>query len=143
MKKKILGNIKLQILSGKATPTPPIGPALGQKGLNIVKFCKEFNERTKNKKKNLLLPVIITYYSDKSFDFIIKTPITSTLIKNILNIKKGSSKPNLEKIAKINLKQIKEIIKIKKNDLNSYSIKNSIKIIKGTLNSMGILIEKK
>lgn len=136
--------IKLQIKSGEANPSPPIGPALGSKGINIIKFCNEFNEKTKNLlnfKKGTLLPTIIYIFKDKSFSFIIKSPPTSTLIKNILNIEKGSSVPNKTKIAMINKDQLLCIIKEKKNDLMINSENAALKTIIGTAKSMGINID--
>ena len=137
--------IKIQIKACEANPSPPIGQALGGKGINIMQFCKEFNERTKNIKnleKGTLVPVIISIYKDKSFKFIIKSPPTTTLIKNILNIEKGSDNPNKNIISNITIKQIEEIIKIKQADLIVNSNDNAIKTIAGTLKSMGIKINK-
>lgn len=136
--------IKLQIKSGEANPSPPIGPALGSKGVNIIKFCNEFNEKTKNNKefkKGTVLPTIINIYKDKSFDFIIKSPPTSVLIKNILNLEKGSSYPNKKKISLIKKEQIMDIINKKKNDLITNSDKAAINTVSGTAKSMGIDIE--
>ncbi len=143
--KKQISKIKIQIKACEATPSPPIGPALGAKGINIMKFCKEFNDKTTKNglQKGTMVTTIITIYSDKSFDFIIKTPITSSLIKNILNITKGSSFPNKNKIAKITISQIKEIVDKKKNDLFINSEQASINTIIGTAKSMGITIEEK
>ena len=143
--KKQISKIKIQIKACEATPSPPIGPALGAKGINIMKFCKEFNDKTTKSglQKGTMVTTIITIYSDKSFDFIIKTPITSSLIKNILNITKGSSFPNKNKIAKITISQIKEIVDKKKIDLFINSEQGSINTIIGTAKSMGITIEEK
>lgn len=142
MKKKI-AKIKLQIKACEASPSPPIGPALGSKGINIMKFCTEFNEKTKNipeLKKGTVITVIINVYTDKSFDFKLKSAITSTLIKNVLNIDKGSSFPNKTKIAKITYDQIKHII-LQKNDLFVNSEQSAMKTIIGTAKSMGIELE--
>lgn len=140
--KKVIGFIKLQILAGKATPAPPIGPALGQKGLNIMEFCKNFNNQTKNLDSDLPIPVVITVFFDKSYTFILKTPPVSMLLKKILNIKKGSSKPNLNKIGKISMKQIEEIAIKKKSDLTANDLSASIRTIIGSAISMGIIIEE-
>lgn len=140
--KKIIGFIKLQILAGKATPAPPIGPALGQKGLNIMEFCKSFNDQTKNLESDLPIPVVITVFFDKSYTFILKTPPVSMLLKKILNIKKGSSRPNLDKVGKISMKQIEEIAIKKKNDLTANNLSSSIRTIIGSAISMGIIIEE-
>ncbi len=143
MKKKIKNYIKLQITSGKATPAPPIGPALGQHGLNIMSFCKEFNARTKNK-NNMIVPVLVTIYDDKSFSFIVKSPPTSILLKKAagLSIEKkpgsGSKKPGKENVGKLTKKQIMEIGKIKLLDLNCINEKKIFKTILGTAKSIGI-----
>ena len=144
--KKQISKIKIQIKACEATPSPPIGPALGAKGINIMKFCKEFNDKTtkiNGLQKGTMVTTIIIIYSDKSFDFIIKTPITSSLIKNILNITKGSSFPNKNKVAKITIDQVKEIVDKKEIDLFINSKKASINTIIGTAKSMGITIEEK
>lgn len=144
MQKPVKTYIKLQIEAGKATPAPPIGPALGQHGINIMSFCKDFNNKTRDKK--MILPVIITVYMDKSFSFIIKTPPASILLKQAAGLSldkkpgSGSKKPGKEKVAEITIDKIEQIAEIKKNDLNSYDVKNSIKIILGTAKSMGIEI---
>jgi large subunit ribosomal protein L11 len=145
MVKKIKNYIKLQLVAGNANPSPPIGPALGQHGLNIMKFCKEFNTLTKLQ-QGIHLSVIITVYSDKSFSFIIKTPLTVMLLKKAakLNLDKkpgsGAKHPGREKVGNVTVNQIKEIAIIKKNDLNCYTIENAIKIISGTARSVGIEI---
>lgn len=142
MKKKI-AKIKLQIKACEASPSPPIGPALGSKGINIMKFCTEFNEKTKNVvglKKGTVVTVVINVYGDKSFDFKLKSAITSILIKNILNIEKGSSCPNKTKIAKITYDQVKQII-VQKNDLFVNSQDSAFRTIIGTAKSMGIEFE--
>ncbi|WP_343189975.1 50S ribosomal protein L11 [Buchnera aphidicola] len=141
MSKKIISYIKLQIPSGMANPSPPVGPALGQKGINIMEFCKNFNEKTKKLEKGIPIPVIISVFSDKTFTFITKTPPASILLKKLAKIKKGSGKNKIEKIGKISKKQIKEISKIKMKDMNSTNInKISLSII-GTAKSIGLTIE--
>lgn len=140
MSKKIKSYIKLQILAGMANPSPPIGPALGQKGVNIAKFCSLFNKKTKNFEKEIPIPVVITVYYDKSFDFIIKTPPASILLKREAKIKSGSSKPKKDKIGNITYKQIKKIALIKSKDMNSLNLKSQIKSIKGTAISIGLTI---
>jgi large subunit ribosomal protein L11 len=137
MAKKIIGYIKLQIPAGKATPQPPIGPALGQHGVSIVNFTKEFNERTKND-IGLIIPVIITVFADRSFSFITKTPPASVLIKKECNIEKGSGVPNNEKVAKITKEQLKKIAEIKKADLNAATVEAAMSMIAGTARSMGV-----
>jgi large subunit ribosomal protein L11 len=143
MNKKI--TVKLQVKAQEANPSPPIGPMLGSKGINIMKFCTEFNQKTKDiidLKKGTLVPVVINIYPDKSFDFLIKSPPTSILIKNILNIEKGSSLPNKNKITNITNDQIMIVFNQKKNDLIVNSVDSGIKSIKGTARSMGINIEE-
>ena len=137
MAKKITGYIKLQIAAGQATPGPPVGPALGQHGLNIMQFTKEFNDRTKDE-AGLKIPVVITVYSDKSFTFITKTPPAAVLIKKILGIEKGSGEPNKTKVAKITHEQLKEIAEKKAPDLNAASVESAARMIAGTARSMGI-----
>lgn len=136
-KKKIVKLIKLQITGGQANPAPPVGPALGQAGVNIMDFCKNFNERTKDQ-TGTTIPVVITVYEDKSYTFITKTPPASVLIKKALNIAKGSSEPNKIKAGKITRKQLEEIAKLKMPDLNANDIKAGANIIAGTAKSMGI-----
>jgi len=138
MAKKISAYVKLQIGAGIANPSPPIGPALGQHGVNILDFCNKFNEATKNMEKGIPVPLIITIYNDRSFIFILKTPPTSYLIKKFVNIKKGSSKPNVVKVGQITRLQIEEIIKIKKQDIIAKNLDAAIKTIAGTARSMGI-----
>jgi large subunit ribosomal protein L11 len=142
-RKRKIAIVKLQIKAGMANPAPPVGPALGVHGINIMKFCKEFNEKTK-KNMGLIFPAIIIIYQDRSFDFFLKSPPTSILLKKELGISKGSSKPNIEKVGSINYEQLKKIALIKKNDLNvlNDSLKHAIKIVKGTAKSMGITIRK-
>jgi len=135
--KKVKAVVKLQIPAGQATPAPPVGPALGQHGVNIMEFCKSFNADSKGKEGNTL-PVILTVYEDRSFKYIIKTPLTSELIKKAINIVKGSGVPNREKVGSITRKQVEEIAKIKIADLNTRDIKKVTKIIEGTARSMGV-----
>jgi large subunit ribosomal protein L11 len=138
--KKIVGFIKLQIPAGQATPAPPIGPALGQKGVNIMEFCKQFNARTQDK-QGLIIPVVITVYSDKSFTFITKTPPASVLLAKAAKIEKGSGEPNRTKVGKVTKKQLREIAEIKMPDLNANDIEAAMKMVAGTARSMGITIE--
>ncbi|MFT8229791.1 MAG: 50S ribosomal protein L11 [Enterobacterales bacterium] len=140
MVKKIHSYIKLQILAGMANPSPPIGPALGQKGVNIISFCKAFNDYTKHLEKNLPIPVIISVYSDKSFTFVTKTPPASFLLKKYSGIKIGSSKPNKDKVGKITKKQILDIVKIKISDMTGINEESMYKSIVGTANSMGLIV---
>ena len=141
MAKKVEAIIKLQIPAGKATPAPPIVPALGQKGVNIMQFCNEFNKRTKDQ-DGILIPVVITVYTDKSFTFEIKTPPVSALIKKALKIEKGSGEPNKVKVGKLSKKQIEEIAKKKMKDLNAGSLKAAMRIVEGTARSMGVEVER-
>ncbi|MDZ4132818.1 MAG: 50S ribosomal protein L11 [Dethiobacteria bacterium] len=140
-KKKIIGMTKLQIPGGKATPAPPVGPALGQHGVNIMAFCKEFNDRTAGD-AGLIIPVELTVYEDRSFTFITKTPPAAVLLKKSLGIDKGSGEPNRVKVATISLDKVKEIAKQKMEDLNAYDVDAAAKIIAGTARSMGIVVEK-
>ncbi|QCI25279.1 50S ribosomal protein L11 [Buchnera aphidicola (Sitobion avenae)] len=142
MAKKIQSYIKLQVSAGTANPSPPIGPALGQKGVNIMEFCKLFNKKTENIEKGLPIPVIITVYSDRSFTFITKTPPASVLLKKLSGIKKGASKTKSEQIGKINRLQIQEIAKIKNNDMTGSNIESMMRSIEGTAKSMGLIIEE-
>ncbi|MCI5579375.1 MAG: 50S ribosomal protein L11 [Oscillospiraceae bacterium] len=137
MAQKVVGFIKLQIPAGKATPAPPVGPALGQHGVNIMAFTKEFNERTKDK-AGLIIPVVITVYADRSFTFITKTPPASVLIKKACKIESGSGVPNKTKVAKITHAQLKEIAETKMPDLNAANIDTAISMIAGTCRSMGV-----
>ena len=139
MAKKITGFVKLQIPAGKATPAPPVGPALGQHGLNIMGFCKEFNERTA-KQAGLIIPVVITVYQDRSFTFITKTPPASVLIKKACGIEHASGRPNKEKVANITKAQIREIAEMKMPDLNAASIETACSMIAGTARSMGVVV---
>lgn len=140
MAQKITGYIKLQIPAGKATPAPPVGPALGQYGVNIMSFTKEFNERTKND-VGLIIPVIITVYADRSFSFITKTPPAAVLIKKACGIESGSGVPNKTKVAKITSEQVRKIAEQKMPDLNAASIETAMSMIAGTARSMGIVVE--
>ena len=140
MAKKIVSYIKLQIPAGQATPSPPVGPALGQHGLNIMDFCKAFNARTADK-EGLIIPVVITVYADKTYSFITKTPPAAVLIKRALNIAKGSPEPNREKVGKLTQAQLEEIAKIKMPDLNVYDVEEAKKIVAGSARSMGVEIE--
>jgi len=137
MAKKITGYVKLQIPAGKATPAPPVGPALGQHGVNIMGFCKEFNEKTA-KQVGLIIPVVITVYADRSFSFIMKTPPAPVLIKKALNIESGSGEPNKKKVGKITKAQVKEIAELKMPDLNAASLEAAMSMIAGTARSMGV-----
>jgi large subunit ribosomal protein L11 len=141
MAKKVEGFIKLQIPAGQANPSPPVGPALGQKGVNIMEFCKQFNARTSDK-QGLIIPVVITVYSDKSFTFITKTPPAAVLLKKIAKVEKGSSEPNKTKVAKVTKAQLKEIATIKMPDLNAHDVDQAISMIAGTARSMGITVEE-
>jgi large subunit ribosomal protein L11 len=138
--KRIIASIKLQVPSGQANPAPPVGPALGQHGVNIMAFCQQFNEATKDK-PGLIVPVIITVYHDKSFTFEIKTPPAAVLLKKVANIAKGSPEPNREKVAAVTYAQVEEIARSKMPDLNAASLEAAVKIIEGTARSMGITIE--
>ena len=139
MAQKVVGFIKLQIPAGKATPAPPVGPALGQHGVNIMAFTKEFNERTKND-AGLIIPVVITVYADRSFSFITKTPPAAVLIKKALNLNSGSGVPNKTKVGKITREQLQKIAETKMPDLNAGSIEAAMSMIAGTARSMGILV---
>ena len=139
MAKKVAGFIKLQIPAGKATPAPPVGPALGQHGVNIMGFCKEFNERTAND-AGLIIPVVITVYADHSFSFITKTPPAAVLIKRALNLESGSGRPNRDKVATITRAQLEEIAKMKMPDLNAASVEAAMSMIAGTCRSMGVVV---
>jgi large subunit ribosomal protein L11 len=137
--KKVTGYVKLQIAAGKATPAPPVGPALGQAQINIMEFCKQFNARTSAKEMDgLIIPVVISVYNDRSFSFITKTPPASILLKRAAAVAKGSGTPNKDKVGKVTEKQVAEIAKQKMPDLNAASLENAIKSIKGTARSMGI-----
>ncbi len=137
MAKEVVAQIKLYVPAGQANPAPPVGPALGQHGVNIMMFCKQFNERTKGR-EGLILPAVITVYKDKTFDFIVKTPPSSVLIKKAANLAKASGQAGKEKIATITNKQVEEIAKLKMEDLNTADLQKALKVIKGTARSMGI-----
>ncbi|WP_425805431.1 50S ribosomal protein L11 [Desulfitobacterium sp. Sab5] len=139
MAKKVVGLVKLAITAGKANPAPPVGPALGQHGVNIMAFCKEYNERTKDQ-AGLIIPVEITVYEDRSFTFITKTPPASVLLKKAANINSGSSEPNRKKVAKVNKTKVREIAELKMPDLNAASVEAAMRMVEGTARSMGIEI---
>jgi large subunit ribosomal protein L11 len=141
MAKKIVGFIKLQIPAGKANPSPPVGPALGQRGLNIMEFCKAFNAQTQSMEPGLMLPVVITAFADKSFTFVLKTPPATVLIKKAIKLEKGSSKPNSDKVGKITRTQIEEIAKLKMKDLTAADLDAAVKTIAGSARSMGVTVE--
>jgi large subunit ribosomal protein L11 len=140
MAKKITGFVKLQIPAGKANPSPPVGPALGQKGVNIMEFCKQFNARTADK-DGLIIPVVITVYSDKSFTFITKTPPAAVLLKKAAKVEKGSPESNRNKVGKVTKAQVEEIAKLKMPDLNANDIAEAASMVSGTARSMGITVE--
>jgi len=140
VKKKVTGYVKLQIVAGKANPAPPVGPALGQQGVNIGAFCKEFNDRTASQ-AGMVIPVVITVYQDRSFSFITKTPPVANLLKKACGIEAGSSTPNKTKVASISMAQVEEIAKTKMADLNAASLEAAISMVKGTARSMGIKVE--
>ena len=138
--KKVTGYIKLQIPGGEANPAPPVGPALGQKGVNIMEFCKQFNAKTQDK-QGLIIPVVITVFSDKSFTFITKTPPASVLLLRAAKLEKGSGEPNRNKVGKVSKAQVREIAQLKLPDLNSHDIDAAMKMVAGTARSMGIEVE--
>jgi large subunit ribosomal protein L11 len=137
--KKVIGNVKLQIPAGNATPAPPVGPALGQYGMNMMDFCKQFNNKTQ-KQAGLIIPVVITIYADKSFSFITKTPPASVLLKKAAKVEKGSGEPNRIKVGQVSRMQVKEIAELKMKDLNASSVETAIKLVEGTARSMGIQV---
>ena len=141
MAKKVNGYIKLQVPAGSANPSPPIGPALGQQGVNIMEFCKQFNAQTQKLEKGLPIPVVITVYSDRSFTFIMKTPPASVLIRKQLGIEKGSGTPNTTKVGKINRKQLEEVAKTKQPDLTAADLDAAVRTIAGSARSMGVDVE--
>lgn len=140
MAKKVVGLIKLQVSAGKATPAPPVGPALGQHGVNIMQFCKEYNERTANQ-AGLIIPVEITVYEDRSFTFVTKTPPASVLLKKAAGIETASGQPNKVKVARLNRDKVREIAELKMKDLNAASVEAAMRMVEGTARSMGIEIE--
>lgn len=140
MAKKVIGNIKLQIPGGQANPAPPVGPALGQHGVNIMDFCKAFNAKTSDK-QGTIIPVEITVYADRSFDFITKTPPASVLLKQAAGIETASGEPNVDKVATVSKEAVKEIAETKMKDLNAGSIEAAMSMVEGTARSMGILVE--
>ncbi len=139
MAKKVIGSIKLQVKGGQANPSPPIGPALGQYGVNIAEFCKAFNAKTQDQ-MGTIIPVVITVYADRSFSFVTKTPPASVLLKQAAKIAKGSSEPNREKVGEVTRKQIEEIARLKFEDLNANDIEAAMRTIEGTARSMGITV---
>jgi large subunit ribosomal protein L11 len=141
--KKVVGFIKLQVPAGKANPSPPIGPALGQRGLNIMEFCKSFNAQTQKVEAGMPLPVVITAYADKSFSFIIKTPPASVLIRKALKLEKGSARPNTDKVGRLSRAQAEEIAKIKMPDLTAADLDAAVKTVAGSARSMGVEVEDK
>jgi large subunit ribosomal protein L11 len=141
MAKKIVGFIKLQVPAGKANPSPPIGPALGQRGLNIMEFCKAFNAQTQGYEPGLKLPVVITAFADKSFTFILKSPPATVLLKKAAKIEKGSAKALVDKVGKVTREQLEEIAKTKMKDLNAADLDGAVKIIAGSARSMGLTVE--
>jgi large subunit ribosomal protein L11 len=140
MAKKIIGNVKLQVAAGKATPAPPVGSALGPHGLNIMDFCKAFNAKTA-KQEGLIIPVVVTVYSDRTYSFITKTPPAAVLLKKAANIAKGSGEPNKNKVGKVTMKDVREIAQLKMPDLNASNIDAAVKIVLGTARSMGVEVE--
>jgi large subunit ribosomal protein L11 len=140
MSKEVIAKIKLEIVAGQASPAPPVGPALGQHGVNIMGFVREFNERTKKMDEGTVVPVLITVFKDKSFNFVVKTPPASYLLKKAAGIAKGSGAPNKEKVGKVTRKQIEDIARTKLADLNAYDVEAAMKIIEGTAKNMGLEI---
>ena len=141
MAKKIVGLIKLQVPAGKANPSPPIGPALGQRGLNIMEFCKAFNAQTSSMEPGLVLPVVITAFADKSFTFVLKSPPASVLIKKAIKLEKGSATPHVSKVGKLTRAQVEDIAKIKIKDLTGADLDAAVRTIAGTARSMGVTVE--
>lgn len=139
MAKKIIGNVKLQIPAGNATPAPPVGPALGQYGINMMEFCKSFNAKTQSQ-AGLIIPVVITIYADKSFTFITKSPPASVLLKKAAKVEKGSGEPNRVKVGQVTRAQVKEIAELKMKDLNADNPESAMKLVEGTARSMGIQV---
>ena len=141
MAKKVTHYVKLQVPAGNATPSPPVGPTLGQHGLKLMDFCNAFNDQTKGLEKNMPLPVVIAVYEDKSFDFVIKTPPAAVLLRKAAGIEKGSAEPNKVKVGKVTRAQLEEIVKIKEPDLNAMDVESGVRIIAGSARSMGIDVE--
>ena len=141
MAKKVQGYVKLQVPAGAANPSPPIGPALGQQGVNIMEFCKQFNAQTQKMEKGLPIPVIITVYTDRSFTFVMKTPPAAVLIRKIIGIEKGSGTPNTAKVGKISRKQLEEVAKMKQPDLTAADLEAAVRTIAGSARSMGVDVE--
>ena len=141
MAKKVVGYIKLQVPAGKANPSPPVGPALGQRGLNIMEFCKAFNAQTQSMEVGLPIPVVITAYADKSFTFVLKTPPVSVLIKKSAGLAKGSAKPHTDKVGKLNRQQLEDIAKLKQPDLTAADMDAAVRTIAGSARSMGVDVE--
>ncbi len=139
MAKQVVGYVKLQVKGGQANPSPPIGPALGSKGLNIMEFCKQFNARTQEK-MGMILPVLITYYADKSFEFVIKTPPAAVMLKEAANVKTGSAQPNLKKVGAVSWDQVRKIAETKMPDLNCFTVEAAMSMVAGTARSMGITV---
>jgi len=142
MAKEISGYLKLQVKGGQANPSPPVGPALGSKGLNIMEFCKQFNARTQEK-MGQVLPVLVTIYSDKSFDFVVKTPPAAVMLLEAAKLKSGSAEPNRKKVGSVSWDQVKEIAEVKMPDLNAFEIPSAMKMVAGTARSMGITVSGK
>ena len=140
MAKKVIGTIKLHIPAGQANPSPPVGPALGQAGVNIMEFCKAFNAKTEND-RGLIIPAVITVYADRSFSFITKTPPAAVLLRKAAGLEKGSGEPNMVKVGKVTKAQVREIAELKKPDLNAHEVEMAMRIIEGTARSMGITVE--
>jgi len=140
MAKKVIATIKLQVPAGQANPTPPVGPALGQHGVNIMEFCKAFNAQTQDQ-QGLIIPAVITVYADRSFSFITKTPPAAVLLRRAAGIEKGSGVPNRDKVGRVNAQQVREIAELKMPDLNASSVESAMEMIAGTARSMGIMVE--
>jgi large subunit ribosomal protein L11 len=140
MAKKIIGLIKLQIPAGQANPSPPVGPALGQHGVNIMEFCKAFNAKTQDQ-NGMIIPVVITVYADRSFSFITKTPPAAVLLRKAAGVEKGSGEPNRVKVGKVTRAQVEEIARTKIEDLNAYTVEDAMRMVEGTARSMGIVVE--
>ncbi|MEO0076229.1 MAG: 50S ribosomal protein L11 [candidate division WOR-3 bacterium] len=141
MAKKITAIVRLQVPAGQATPAPPVGPALGQHGVNIMEFCKQFNAQTKNQPAGMIIPVVLTVYSDRTFTFVTKSPPAAILLKQAAGLAKGSGEPNRNKVGKVSRQVIREIAQKKMADLNAHNLESAMKIIEGTARSMGIIVE--